>query len=82
VPTLPKCCLHTHIGNSIVYNCNLFHHILSVCSMLKSLDALKQRLHCDNLLTQLCCQQRVVANVRTDVKYLFMTMTVNYLVPN
>jgi len=70
VTALPQCRFHTHISNSIVDNCDTFRHFLNVCSMLKSLDAVEDGLHCYNLSSQLSCQQCVVANVCTNVKHL------------
>jgi len=43
--------------------------------MLKSLDAVKNRLHCNNLLSHLSRQQCVVANVCANVKHLSINTT-------
>ena len=76
---LSQCCFPVHISNSIVDNDNTFCHSLDIGCMLKSLNAVKYRLYCNNLMSQLSCQQCVVADVSTNVKHL--SISTSFLIP-
>lgn len=70
MPTLSQCCLCAHIGNCVVDNCDALCHVLEVRGVLKSLDAVKNGLHGNDLLSELGSEQRVVANVGPNVEQL------------